>query len=107
MLVALAECCILGGVGVRCPALATGGELGLAEMLFAESQSRFIVSAGPRAVPELQGLGRRHRVELTMLGLAGGEVIELEGQLRAPLARLRAAWEGGLLPALHAPAGGA
>jgi phosphoribosylformylglycinamidine synthase subunit PurL len=107
MLVALAECCIWGGVGIRCPALATGGQLRLAELLFAESQGRFIVSAGPRAVPELQGLGRRQRVELTMLGLAGGEVIEFEGQLRVPLARLRAAWEGGLLAALRGLAAGA
>lgn len=98
MLVALAECCLLGGVGVRCPELRPEGELRLDAAFFGESQSRFIVGAPPRSMPELQTLARRHRVELCLLGLAGGETLEFEGQLRVPLAELRRAWEGALLP---------
>ena len=48
-------------------------------------------------MPELQTLARRHHVELLLLGLAGGDVIEFEGQLRVPLSELRAAWESALL----------
>src|ERR1700694_5127297 len=61
---------------------------------FGESPSRFIVSVASRAMPELQTLARRQHVEILLLGLAGGEVIEFEGQFRVSLAELRQAWEG-------------
>jgi phosphoribosylformylglycinamidine synthase len=63
---------------------------------FGESPSRFIVSVPSRAMPEVQSLARRHNVELALLGLAGGDVIEFEGQLRVSLGELRDAWEGAL-----------
>ena len=44
-------------------------------------------------MPEMQSLARRHNVELSLLGLAGGEVIEFEGQLKLSLAELRMAWD--------------
>jgi phosphoribosylformylglycinamidine synthase len=96
MLVALAECCLLGGVGVRGPALKPEDGLRLDAAFFGESQSRFIVSAASRSMPELQTLARKHRVELQLLGLAAGNEIEFEGQLRVGLGELRHAWEGGL-----------
>ena len=97
MLVALAECCLLGGVGMRGPALVPEAPLRLDAALFGESPGRFIVTAASRAMPELQSLARRHHVELSMLGLTGGDVLELEGQLKVTLAEMRDAWEGGLL----------
>jgi len=96
MLVALAECCLLGGIGVRCPALQPEAPLRLDAAFFGESPGRFIVSAASRAMPELQTLARRHHVEISLLGMAGGQVLEFEGQLRLPLAEIRQAWEGGL-----------
>ncbi|HKV89032.1 MAG TPA: phosphoribosylformylglycinamidine synthase subunit PurL [Candidatus Dormibacteraeota bacterium] len=96
MLVALAECCLLGGVGVRCPAIRPEPPLRLDAAFFGESPSRFIVSVASRAMPELQSLARRHHVEISLLGLAGGEAIEFEGQLKVSLADLRQAWEGGI-----------
>jgi phosphoribosylformylglycinamidine (FGAM) synthase-like enzyme len=93
MLVALAECCLLGGMGVRCPALRPEPPLRLDAAFFGESPSRYIVSVPSRAMPEMQSLARRHNVELSLLGLAGGELIEFEGQLRLSLAEVRAAWE--------------
>src|SRR5256884_1293203 len=93
MLIALAECCLLGGIGVRCPAVRPEPPLRLDAAFFAESPSRFIVSAASRAMPEMQSLARRHNVELSLLGLAGGDSIEFEGQLKVSLAELRAAWE--------------
>jgi phosphoribosylformylglycinamidine synthase len=97
MLVALAECCLLGGMGVRCPALKPDGELRLDAAFFGETQGRYIVSAASRSMPELQTLARRSHVEVQLLGMAGGEHIEFEGQLRVSLAELREAWEGGLI----------
>ena len=95
-LVALAECCLLGGMGMRGPAMSVEPPLRLDAALFGESPGRFIVSAPSRTMPELQSLARRHHVEISLLGLAGGEVLELEGQIKIPLAEMRQAWEGGL-----------
>ena len=63
---------------------------------FGESSSRFIVSATSRAMPELQSLARRHHVEISLLGLAGGQSIEFEGQFKLSLDVVRQAWEGAL-----------
>ena len=93
MLVALAECCLLGGIGVRCPAIRPEPPLRLDAAFFGESPSRYIVSVPSRAMPELQSLARRHHVELSLLGLAGGDAIEFEGQLKLSLGELREAWE--------------
>jgi phosphoribosylformylglycinamidine synthase len=93
MLVALAECCLLGGIGVRCPAIRPEAPLRIDAAFFGESPSRFIVSLTSRAMPELQSLARRHHVEISLLGLAGGETIDFEGQFRLPLADIRQAWE--------------
>ena len=93
MLVALAECCLLSGVGVRCPAVRPEPPLRLDAAFFGESPSRFIVSVASRAMPELQSLARRHNVELALLGLAGGDSLEFEGQLKITLDELRQAWE--------------
>jgi phosphoribosylformylglycinamidine (FGAM) synthase-like enzyme len=98
MLVALAECCLLGGRGVRCGPLRPSPGVRLDAAFFGESQGRFVVGAAAEAVPELERLARRHGVDLARLGVAGGDVIEFEGQLRVPLASLREAWEGALLP---------
>ena len=97
MLVALAECCLLGGLGVRCPAMRPEPPLRLDAAFFGETPGRFIVSAPSRAMPELQTLARRHHVEISLLGMAGGETVEFEGQFRLSLAEMRQAWEGGLL----------
>ncbi|WP_338202737.1 phosphoribosylformylglycinamidine synthase subunit PurL [Candidatus Nephthysia bennettiae] len=97
MLVALAECCLLGGLGVRCAGLAANGDMDLANAFFGESQGRYLVSAGSRAMPELQTLARRHRVELLLLGLTGGDSLEFEGQLKVGLAELREVWDNALL----------
>jgi phosphoribosylformylglycinamidine synthase len=94
MLVALAEACMLGGMGVRCPSLRPESPLRMDAALFGESPSRYIVSVPSRAMPEVQSLARRHHVEIALLGLAGGDAIEFEGQFKLSLDELRQAWEG-------------
>ena len=96
MLVALAESCLLGAMGVRCPALQPDGDLPLDAAFFGESPSRFIVSAPSRAMPELLNLARRHHVEIQNLGLAGGDTLEFEGQFRLSLLEMRQAWDEAL-----------
>jgi phosphoribosylformylglycinamidine synthase len=96
MLVALAECCLLGGIGVRCPAIRPEPPLRMDAALFGESPSRYVVSLPSRSMPELQSFARRHHVEISLLGLAGGDSIEFEGQFRLSLNEIRQAWEGAL-----------
>src|ERR1700687_5578885 len=97
MLVALAECCLLGGIGVRCPSLRPEAPLRLDAAFFGETPSRFIVSVASRAMPEMQTLARRHHVEISLLGLAGGDSIEFESQFKVSLAEMRQAWEGDMV----------
>ncbi len=77
--VAVAECCIAGGIGatVHVPA---GIDL------FAEAPGRaFVVSGDEQAVAGFQLIGR-----------VGGERLEIEGMLAVSLSELAGAWRGGL-----------
>ncbi|MBO0706021.1 MAG: hypothetical protein J2P39_11925, partial [Candidatus Dormibacteraeota bacterium] len=58
--------------------------------------------APSRAMPELQSLARRLKLELHLLGLAGGDRLELERQLSVSLDEMREAWEQGLAPSVPA-----
>ena len=53
----------------------------------------------PADAERLATLAREHAVPLHTLGTAGGETLAIEGLLEAPVAELRAAWEGGLASA--------
>jgi phosphoribosylformylglycinamidine synthase len=97
MLIALAESCLLSGLGVRCPELRPDDGVRLDAAFFGESQGRFVVSVGSRAMPELQALARRHHVELELLGNVHGDRLVFDGQVDIALDDLRTAWEGGLL----------
>jgi phosphoribosylformylglycinamidine synthase subunit PurL len=94
LLVALAESCILGGRGVRCPPLGSQGDLRTDALYFGETQGRFLLSAPSRSMPELQNLARRHRVDIQLLGLTAGANLEFEGEFSVPLADLERAYRG-------------
>ena len=47
-------------------------------------------------MPELQSLARRNHVEISLLGMAGGDSLEFEGQFKLPLSEIRQAWEGAI-----------
>ena len=93
--IALAECCLLGGLGADCDAVAEDGA-DPDVVLFSESQSRFIVSCAPRDVPRLRDLAKKHSVPSQVLGLVGGDTISLGRWLSISLDEAAAAWEGGL-----------
>jgi len=87
--VALAECCIEGGLGARI------GSLGGQAELFGEGPGAAVV-AGPReAIEALPGA--------RIIGEVGGHSLVIDGTLSVPVAQLEAAYEGAI-PAAFAPA---
>jgi phosphoribosylformylglycinamidine synthase len=93
--VAVAESCLLGGIGADCAHLQAEG-LDIAAALFSESQSRFLVSCAPGDLEKVENLGREHHVETTILGTVGGEVIGIGSFIREPLDQVRRIWDGAL-----------
>ena len=94
--VALAECCIVGGVGARANwASAQQAEPGEARLtMFGEGPGGFVVSAPPEALAEL--VGEADRVPLVTIGEVGGDRLELTASaatLRVPVEALRSAYE--------------
>ncbi len=77
--VAVAECCIAGGIGAR---IRVPEEL----EIFGEAPGQgFVVSGDARALAGLRIIGR-----------VGGSELQVEGRLKLPVSALRAAREGGL-----------
>jgi len=98
--VALAECCLAGGVGAACglDEAVTGRGLSprAAAILFGEGQSRFLVSHSTEAAVQLRALMDRHQVRLLRLGMVGGDRIRIDPLLDVPLDRARVAHEEAL-----------
>jgi phosphoribosylformylglycinamidine synthase len=89
--IALAECCIAGGIGAR---------VKLPDALdpFAEALGRAFVVSGPTdAVIALGGRhGERGAAPVTVIGRVGGSALELEGVLDVPVQALAEARAAGL-----------
>jgi phosphoribosylformylglycinamidine synthase II len=92
---ALAEGALRHGIGVSVdvPGDAFVG-------LFSESAARVLVSVDEDRAELLVELARRHGVEVTPLGLTGGDALAVAGQFDLPLDELREAWTGTLPAAL-------
>ena len=91
--VALAECCITGGIGFD------GGPAVVGRWdaaLFGEDQSRIIVSVAPTKFAELQSACQATGVPWTSLGRTGGESMRVGGIIDVPVAELDDAWSHGL-----------
>jgi phosphoribosylformylglycinamidine synthase len=76
--VALAECCMAGGVGAR---------VEVDVDLFAEAPGTAFVVSGPEETVAALG---------SVIGRVGGEELEIAGRLRLTVAQLMQAWDGGL-----------
>ena len=90
--VAVAECCLAGGLGARIE-LAAAGE-GLLELLFGEGAGGFVLS-GPLSSLDALGAG----IAVTVLGEVGGDSLTFvhdAGELSVTLEQLGAAHSGGL-----------
>jgi phosphoribosylformylglycinamidine synthase len=86
--VALAECALAGGIGVRCR---VSEPLDVA--LFAEDQGRAIVTCVPAAVAHVLRVAAEHGVPATETGTTGGTRLIIERALDIELANLRQVWE--------------
>jgi phosphoribosylformylglycinamidine synthase len=91
LLIALAECALFGGRGLRCPSVV--GPVTREAFFFGESQGRVIVSVAPRRVPELQRLMLHHHLPMHAMGVVGGEDFQVGFDIRLSLDTLRQAWE--------------
>ena len=90
--VAVAECCLAGGLGARIDVGGAGDRL--LELLFGEGAGGFVLS-GPRQ--SLDALAQRTAV--TVLGEVGGDALVVsrdDGDLTVSLDQLRVAHDGGL-----------
>jgi phosphoribosylformylglycinamidine synthase II len=91
--VALAECCIAGGVGFQGEFL-TSGRWDAA--LFGERQSRIVVSTPPDRLNDLERVCRAEGVAWTRLGRTDGSSFNISGLVDLPLAQLDDAWRNAL-----------
>lgn len=96
--IALAESCILGGVGFKGSWKLRGR---LDEDLFGEGPSRFVVSVAPSQVARLKRVAADCGVRLTKLGVVGGKRLIIEELINVRLEDLRTTWYGALERALR------
>lgn len=96
--VALAECCIIGGIGLKGNDWGWRGRTDAA--LFGEAQSRIVVSTPAGKAVGLQNLAARYQVPLSRIGIVGGDRFIIEGYIDLSLDSIEAAWRGGLEQAL-------
>jgi phosphoribosylformylglycinamidine synthase II len=73
--------------------------------LFSDSSARAMVVVAEDRHDEFVGLAEKHGVELASVGRTGGDAIEVAGQLRVPVAELKAAWQATLPAVLGAHLG--
>ena len=97
--VALAEACLLGGLGARCELPAELCSGGPAQALFGEGPSRVLVSLDPGRYEAFVRRCRDLDVPVYRIGRVGGRTLGLwgaAGDVEVPLDELRVAWEGAL-----------
>ena len=102
--VALAECSILGGVGVALDSSAladVGGRWDAA--LFGEAQSRVLVALSPDNLASLEALAAEEGVPFVALGRTQGDRMTVPGLVDLPVAALDEAWRSGLGQATAGP----
>lgn len=94
--VALAEACVLGGVGARCELspefFGRRGDVAL----FGEGPSRVVVSVPPQRYEAFAELCARKQVPIRLLGRVGGGELRVrlaELEVAVSVAELRSAWE--------------
>ncbi|MBE0415817.1 MAG: phosphoribosylformylglycinamidine synthase subunit PurL, partial [Dehalococcoidia bacterium] len=96
--VALAECCILGGIGFK--GSLPEDESRIDTALFGEAPSRIVLSVTSTNAKKLEETARRYNVPLKPLGLVGGERFIIEGFIDLPVNQIKRAWQEGLEEAL-------
>ncbi|MRS11932.1 MAG: phosphoribosylformylglycinamidine synthase subunit PurL [Actinobacteria bacterium] len=96
--VALAECCIAGGIGAKVDA---EGKLPPAAELFSESQGRVVLTVAAEHYDALKTLSATHATPCTRIGTVGGDRLAISGLADVSLADMRAAYEPTLERLVH------
>ncbi len=96
--VALAEMCFAGGRGVECSlsALPVSGKLAPHELLFSESNSRFIIEVRPEDGELFEKLMNGHALGLIGSVSSGKDLVITDGEkdiIAEDIGQLRAAWQ--------------
>jgi phosphoribosylformylglycinamidine synthase len=99
--VALAECSLLGSIGVTAALAELDGSPGrppswVAGILFGETQSRFVVTVEKESRVQLRALLDQREVPCREIGTVGGDRITIEGVVDVQLDEARAAYENAL-----------
>ncbi|HEY8490726.1 MAG TPA: phosphoribosylformylglycinamidine synthase subunit PurL [Dehalococcoidia bacterium] len=103
--VALAECCMEGGLGLDASLLELGPRLDAA--LFGEEQSRIVVSLRPEAQVEFIHRANQLGVTVTYLGEVQGDRLRIGGAVDVAVAELTLAYERAIPDLLAGAAAGA
>ena len=91
--VALAECCIQGGVGFAAEQELPGR---WDVSLFGEKQSRIIVALAESDFAALERLAEANNVPSIKLGYTGGDRFRIEGLIDLPVSQMTDSWRNGL-----------
>jgi phosphoribosylformylglycinamidine synthase subunit PurL len=85
--VALAECCILGGVRIGAQ-VAPGAGMRRDALLFGEAQGRAVLSCGTGDVDAVFAIAAKHGVPAAVIGSTGGDTLRIDGDIALPVARI-------------------
>ncbi|MCS6859491.1 MAG: phosphoribosylformylglycinamidine synthase subunit PurL [Abditibacteriales bacterium] len=94
--VALAECCIEGGIGAAVELRKRQDTSRNDALLFGESQSRIIVSLPEQRVNDLLNIAQQHGAPVTMLGKVGGQRLRVNDLIDVDVSALDRAWRGAI-----------
>jgi len=83
--VALAECCIWGGVGAHVRLPDEWSHLRIDSRLFGESPSRIIISASSANAAKIEQMAKAEGVPVYVLGEVGGETLTIEVDGEVPI----------------------
>jgi phosphoribosylformylglycinamidine (FGAM) synthase-like enzyme len=96
--VALAECCIAGGIGAS---VALDDSLAPVASLFSETQARVFVTCAVADAEALVETLLRHDVSYAVVGEVGGDRLVIEDKVDLPVEALNAAWGPTLEALVH------
>ena len=94
--VALAECCISSPHGVIGAEITLPVSMRRDAILFAESQSRIVISLSEEDITRLMAIADKHSVPAIIIGKAGGDRLKINGLINMPVKELKEEWKGAL-----------
>jgi phosphoribosylformylglycinamidine synthase II len=96
--VALAECCIVSGLGA---AVALDDDLAAVDSLFSETQGRVVVTCTESDAEALLSVFAGYDVPWSVIGDVGGDRLTVEDKVDLPIEALQAAWGPTLESLVH------